>query len=121
MKRLKQIGMVALVAVLLPLILVYVAIYLLWWMAWGLVLRFWFWRTHAKHGRPVLFVYSDSPNWRAYIDEHILPRIEGRAVVLNWSQRNEWTARMPWEARFFHWFAGPKHFNPLALVLGKNG
>jgi hypothetical protein len=61
-------------------------------------------------------VYSESPNWQAYIEAKILPRIKDRAVVLNWSERRLWPDASPWEARFFRRFAGGREFNPLALV-----
>ena len=128
MNALKKFGVFALVvvclliaAVCLPLILVGVAIYLLWRLIWGAILRVWFWGAHAVRGRPVLFVYSESPNWQAYIEANILPHIRKRAVVLNWSQRKEWSAQSPWEARFFRRFAGDREFNPLALVFCKYG
>jgi hypothetical protein len=121
MDALKKLGVLVLVAVCLPLILVCVAIYLLWRLIWGAILWVWFWRAHAAHGRPVLFIYSESPNWQAYIEANILPRIGDRAVVLNWSQREQWLAESPWEARFYRRFAGDREFNPLALVFGRSG
>ena len=82
----------------------------------GLVLRAFFHWAHRRHGRFVLFVYSESPNWQSYVEEHVLPRLVGRAAVLNWSQRKQWPRLSPWEAQIFHHFAGPREFNPLALV-----
>jgi hypothetical protein len=119
--RLKTIGILALVALFLPVILVYVAGYLVWLLVWGAILRVWFWRAHAARGRRVLFVYSASPNWQAYVEEHILPRIGERAVLLNWSERRLWSSTSPWEARFFRRFAGDREFNPLALVFCARG
>jgi hypothetical protein len=118
---LKTIGILALVALLLPLILVWVACYLAWLFVWGAILRVWFWRVHAVHGRPILFVYSESPNWQTYIEENILPRIRDYAVVLNWSERRLWSSTSPWEARFFRRFSGDREFNPLALVFCSRG
>jgi hypothetical protein len=121
MNRLKNIAVLILVALFLPLLLVYVAAYLLWHLAWGAILRVWFWRVHASRGRPILFVYSESPNWQPYIEAKILPRIRDRAVILNWSQRRLWSSTSPWEVRFFHRFAGDREFNPLALVYSAHG
>jgi len=121
MDALKKLGVLVLVAVCLPLILVCVAAYLVWWFAWGAILWIWFWRAHAAQGRPVLFVYSESPNWQAYIEAKILPRLRERAVVLNWSQREQWQSNSPWESRFFRHFAGHREFNPAALVFCKSG
>jgi len=121
MNRLKTIGILALVVLLLPLLLIYVAAYMVLLFVWGIVLRVWFWRVHAARGRPCLFVYSESPNWQAYIEENILPRIQDRAVVLNWSERRLWDTTSPWEARFFRRFAGDREFNPVALVFRGRG
>jgi len=81
------------------------------------ILVFWFQRTHAIHGRHILFVYSDSPNWKAHVEERILPRIRKKAVILNWSERRHWHRTNPWEARFFRRFAGDREFSPIALIL----
>lgn len=108
-------------ALLLPLALIYVAVYILWRQVWGIVLRLWFRFAHARHGRRALFVYSESPNWHEYIEKHILPRIRDRAVVLNWSERGRWQETRPWEARFYRHFAGDREFNPMALVFDPGG
>jgi ribosomal protein S18 acetylase RimI-like enzyme len=76
---------------------------------------------HGRHGRNVLLVYSDSPNWKAYIDENLLPRIAPRAVVLNWSERAKWTRDDPWEAELLRHWGGRREFNPLALVFERSG
>jgi hypothetical protein len=82
----------------------------------GVLPRAWFSWAHQRHGRFVLLVYSESPNWQPYIEEHILPRLWGRVVVLNWSQRLQWPLPCPWEARVFHHFTGRREFNPIVLV-----
>ena len=51
MDRLKNIGVLILVALFLPLLLVYAAACLFWQFVWGAILRAWFWRAHAAHGR----------------------------------------------------------------------
>jgi hypothetical protein len=80
-----------------------------------------FHEAHGRHGRNVLFVYSESPNWKPYIEEHILPHIASRAVVLNWSERSKWTRDDPWEAEIFRHWGGRREFNPLALVFERSG
>jgi hypothetical protein len=105
----------------LPILVLLAAFYLPIWFLWGEVLRVWFWRAHASHGRFILFVYSESPNWQAYVEENILPRIRERAIVLNWSERRLWASNCPWEWRFFRRFAGDREFNPLALVFCRYG
>jgi hypothetical protein len=84
-------------------------------------LKFHFWRRHGKHGRFILFVYSDSPHWKDYIEANILPRIESHAVTLNWSKRREWERINPFEAKVFNHWAGEKEFNPMALVFSPGG
>jgi hypothetical protein len=113
--------LLALILLCLPLILAWVAVYLLFTLLSGAVLRIWFWRAHASQGRFILFVYSESPNWQSYVEVNILPRIRDSAVVLNWSQRRDWSSQCPWEARFFRRFSGDREFNPLALVFGRRG
>ncbi|MGH9942752.1 MAG: hypothetical protein ACRD9R_10410 [Pyrinomonadaceae bacterium] len=76
-----------------------------------------FWQRHGKFGRFILFIYSDSPRWKDYIEENILPRIEPHVVTLNWSKRREWRKTKPFEARVFYRWAGEKEFNPMAIVL----
>ena len=81
---LKKILLAALVVLFLPIILLALlafglsmlyggALYLLVWLLW------------LPKGKDILFVYSDSPIWREYMTTEILPVVEARAVVLNWS------------------------------------
>jgi hypothetical protein len=72
------------------------------------------WTWWCLRGRDILFVYSDSPIWRDYIEQHILPHLDDRAIVLNWSQRKQWRLSVAWLA--FHHFGGYRQFNPLAVV-----
>ena len=65
--------------------------------------------------RRVLFVYSDSPNWKAYAETRLLPRLPENAVVLNWSQRARWP-RLSFPVMLFREFAGRQEFNPIGLV-----
>ncbi len=79
-------------------------IYLAVWMLW------------LPRGRNILFVYSDSPIWRDYIDRHILPVIHERAVILNWSQRRSRAWRRWLAVTAFKHFGGYRDFNPMAVV-----
>jgi len=65
--------------------------------------------------RNVLFVYSNSPIWQAYIEAEILPRLPAHATVLNWSERRNWP-RFSLAVWLFTMFAGSKEFNPIAIV-----
>ncbi len=62
------------------------------------------WAWWCLRGRDILFVYSDSPIWRDYIEKQILPHIGERTIVLKWSQRNRWRVSVARLA--FHHFGG---------------
>ena len=72
------------------------------------------WWSWCRGGRDILLVYSDSPVWRVYVEQRILPQVTGRAVVLNWSQRAKW--RLSLARMAFAHFGGSREFNPLAVV-----
>ena len=118
MSAVRKIGQITLVILAVPIILVFlallplVAVGLLKWRLW---LRFRYRLKWGRHGKPILFVYSDSPNWKQYIEEYWLPRITPHAVVLNWSQRSQWKSRAAFESRVFRHFAGREEFNPIAI------
>ena len=55
----------------------------------------------------VVFVYSDSPNWKEYIEANLLPKVARWAVVLNWSDKVKWNlARKSLAVRIFEHWAG---------------
>jgi hypothetical protein len=72
-------------------------------------------------GKRLLLVYSNSPNWQAYVEENWLPQLESLAVVLNWSERSSWVERHPFEARIFRAWAGDREFNPVAIIIPAEG
>jgi hypothetical protein len=108
---------IALLVVAAPLLLTVVAAYAVWIGALYLVVWVW-WIGRAT--RRVLFVYSDSPNWKEYIEQQILPRLPQNAVVLNWSRRKRWP-RFSLAVLLFRAFAGDQEFNPIALVFTRFG
>ena len=73
----------------------------------------------GSQGKDLLLVYSNSPHWQEYIETTWLPRWGNRATVLNWSDRSRWTDSSAVE--LFRRFAGPREFNPLAIVVPKTG
>ena len=104
----------ALIAPLVPLVLIVVAVALaLFVVATGCIHAI-VWTWWCSRGRDILFVYSDSPLWHDYIEEKILPYLGDRAVVLNWSRRKRWRVSVGTLA--FHHFGGYRQFNPLAVV-----
>ena len=95
----------------LPLVLY--GLYLL--QGFGLLVAAW-WRWRGSSIRGIL-VFSDSPNWKPYIEEHWVPRLEGMVVPLNWSQRKAWPRSLP--VRIFRRFGlsdDNSNFNP-SLIL----
>jgi hypothetical protein len=101
--------LIGLAILVLPFALVYAVVLALYelvlctaiWIAWG--------------PRRVLFVYSESPVWKDYVETEILPHIRDRAVVLNWSERRSWR-QWSLAALAFHRFAGSQAFNPIAII-----
>ena len=85
----------------------------------GLRVRFWF--RHGRKGKRILFVYSDSSNWKNYIETNILPRIEAHSIILNLSKRREWGSQMQLETKLFNQLAGPGKFIPVAIVFSPIG
>jgi hypothetical protein len=75
----------------------------------------------GEQGKRLLMVYSQSPNWQAYIEENWLPQLQSVAVVLNWSERRIWAERHPLEADIFRTWAGDRAFNPLAIIIPAEG
>ena len=80
-----------------------------------------FHRRWGARGKRLLLVYSNSPNWQAYVEKNWLPQLESIAVVLNWSERSAWRERNPFEADIFRTWAGDREFNPLAIVIPADG
>jgi hypothetical protein len=97
--------------------LIYVALFpfLLPHIIKDIALRFKFRKAAISQGKFILFVYSDSPHWKSYIERNILPQIQDHAVILNWSERNQWDTTS-WPVRVFKHWGGRKDFNPLAVV-----
>jgi hypothetical protein len=99
-----------LVAILLPFILL--------WTIWESIridgLRREFKKKHGDHARGIL-IYSNSPNWKAYIEQQWIPRLAGTLVILNWSERNTWGPELAVETALFR-SIGDREFNPAAIV-----
>ena len=72
--------------------------------------------SRRRPGKRGILVYSNSPNWQRYIEQHWLPALGDTLIVLNWSERATWSREHPFEERVFRRFAGDREFNPLAIV-----
>jgi hypothetical protein len=90
----------------------FVIIAVLFYLLWGAFLYLAIWLTWKKPR--VLFVYSNSPIWKAYIETEILPFIQDRAIILNWSERTNWKSSLA--VRAFRYFGGYRNFNPIGMV-----
>lgn len=74
-------------------------------------------------GIRAVLVWSDSPTWKPHIEEHWLPRIRSRVVLLNWSERRRWTRTL--EVLLWRHFCGHYEsiggcygsYNPAVIVL----
>ncbi len=90
----------------------FVIIYGIWWIIYGTYLSFLVRSRWHPQGKYMLFVYSNSPNWKEYIETNILSRISTHAVVINWSDRSEWDwEKKPLELKVFqHWTEIRRYF-----------
>jgi hypothetical protein len=109
--------MIPLIPILLPLLAVYGIVRL----ARGRLLVWRFRRTWGAKGRVALLVYSDSPNWKTYIETNILPLVEDRVVALNWSKRAQWRRGKPLEVRLFEHWSGEKEYSPMVILVPPKG
>ena len=91
------------------------------WQGWRV--RHAFEETHGRHGRRMILVYSRSPHWQSYIEQHWLPRYGTQAVILNWSDRSTWRTlrRKPAEIMLFERYAGRAEYNPLVIGVPARG
>jgi hypothetical protein len=97
-----------LLIILSPIILIPVLLYFLW----GSILYLTIWLTSKKQF--VVFVYSDSPAWKDYIEREVLLHLQNHAVILNWSERRHWKNSLAVLA--FRYFGGFRNFNPMGMV-----
>ena len=111
-KKKENIGSRIFVFLFLLIFLPIVLIYLLLYVAWGTILCIAIWLSWEK--RNILFVYSNSPTWKDYMEREILPHLQDRAVILNWSERKNWKNSLAVLA--FRYFGGQRNFNPMAVV-----
>ena len=98
-----------------PILVVLVPIYLALSFSFGLALHIAIWIWWCTRGKYVLLVYSNSPVWQPYFESQVLPTLEGRAVVLNWSERATWHS-LSLAVLAFRYFGGTRDFNPMAMV-----
>lgn len=103
------------VALLLPIILPLGLLVLILYWVHHLLLYLLIWCIWLPNGKDTLVVYSDSPIWRDYMTQEIIPLLDERAVVLNWSERSKWS-KWSFAVHVFRSFAGGREFNPIVMV-----
>jgi hypothetical protein len=117
----KALGITLLFLLVIPVLLIVAPFLIVVLWTRGRWLRHRFCRKWGSQGKPILFVYSDSPNWKEYIEENWLQRLRPHAVVLNWSERSQWKRSAPFESKVFRHFAGREEFNPIAIYFPPRG
>ncbi len=80
-----------------------VVVYLLVWMWW------------LPKGKDVLYVSSDSPIWKEYMESEVFPLVAERAIVLSWSTRSKWP-KWSFAVRVFRTFGRGRDFNPMVVL-----
>ena len=99
----------------LPLIILLLPIGFAFHLIKGYILERQVWRNWCRQGIHLLFVYSNSRQWKEYIEKEILPQLPEQKIVLNWSERRMWDPRsLP--TRVFYQFSGNEEFCPIAMI-----
>ena len=80
-----------------------VVVYLLVWVWW------------LPRGKDVLYISSDSPIWKEYMETEIFPFVADRAVVVSWSARSKWP-KWSFAVRVFRTFGRRRDFNPIFIL-----
>jgi len=112
---LERLGQVVLIVVLLPLILPLALFAVASHLLYRALLHLLVWALWLPRGKDILFVYSDSPIWHEYMETQILPPVQERAIVLNWSERKKWS-RLSLGVAVFRHFGGDGDFSPLVVL-----
>jgi hypothetical protein len=107
---------IVLVVVALPILIPALLIWLLISFALKLLLLVVAWSAWTPQGKEMLIVYSNSPYWKEFFEAALIPELEARALILNWSERSEWR-RFDLRTLIFRSFVGRRSFNPMVLVV----
>ncbi len=83
---------------LIPIVLLLVIPFVLLRLFIGIVLNVLVWIRWCVYGKDILFVCSDSPIWQDYVANQIIPRIQTRSIILNWSEGRHWITAFSLEA-----------------------
>ena len=78
-------------------------VYVLVWVLW------------LPRGKDVLYISSDSPIWKEYMETGVFPLVAKRAIVLSWSARSKWP-KWSFAVRVFRAFGQGRDFNPMVVL-----
>jgi len=73
-------------------------------------------------GKCVFFLYSDSAKWKDYFEKNLIPSIQDKAIIWNWSTRHDegWHESLL-EAQLLSLFRPEGYFYPIAIVILPDG
>lgn len=112
---LRRLGQAILIVLLLPVVLPLALFAVANHLVYRALLYLLVWALWLPKGKNILFVYSDGPIWHEYMATQVLPLVQERSVVLNWSERKKWS-RWSLGVAVFHHFGGARDFNPLVVL-----
>ncbi len=107
---------IVLIPVLLPVVLFCFLVVMLVILLGKTLVLFAVWSLWLPRGKDTLVVYSQSPHWKKYFESGLLPKLERRAMVLDWSERSRWSS-FDSRVALFRVFKGDKSFVPMILVV----
>jgi hypothetical protein len=105
----------AFIALLLPIILPLLIVGLVLHFLNNIVIYLLVWVWWLPKGKDVLYVSSDSPIWKEYMETEVFPLVAERAIVLSWSARSKWP-KWSFAVRVFHTFGRGRDFNPMVVL-----
>ena len=111
----RKVAAFVIIVLLLPVILPVAIVVIIFHVLNTLFVYLTVWLWWLPTGKDVLYVSSDSPIWKEYMEAEILPLVAPRAKVLDWSARSKWPKRS-FAVRVFHTFGGRHDFNPMVLL-----
>lgn len=68
----------------------------------GYWLNFQVQRQWFPQGKWILFVYSNSPKWKDDIESTIIPKINSKSIILNWSEHKTWPKSLASKIFFYY-------------------
>jgi len=111
----RRVWQTAIIILLLPVLLPLIVLALTFWLLHRMTLYLLVWILWLPKGKDILFVYSDSPIWKEYMTQQVLPLVEERAVILNWSEKSTWR-RWTLAVSVLRAFGGEREFNPMVIL-----